>query len=478
MEVQLFGPMQTSSASAPPTTSVGAPGAGLSSGLVARGQSQPNVDSHARPGTLTLDSAGPFKFQSGDMLRGQVVGREGGNVLLRFGQTTLGAATELPLAQGQHVDLQVTGQQDGKWGLQLVSSQLFTSMSEQDVNVALMQMNLPATETNVEVAKAMLSMGLPLSGEDIKSLAQGLAQLPREATPKDVLAAVFLKAGSLPMTPGNVQLLAHFMTEHPFIGAQLVSLQGGFRRLLRDESSRASMSDSLIHLLEEAPGLLGELVLEPRNPSKHATSRRLHNMAFQAGIESMGPHVGDDLDMKAWLESLRDRLRELPGVPAGQLAEMLAELEQNLAATRLMNAAAVAEQGSYYLQIPLAPSQLTAEARILYHVDSQGRPVVDDDNVVIELRVPTETLGVVSWRIEVADGRAAFDVAVDTEAGRAAVAEHLHVLMARVEGLGYTVVAPICRAAEKTEEAEQAGLGTVRVPVQAFERLERVDIQA
>lgn len=412
------------------------------------------------------------------MLRGQVVGRDGGNVLLRFGQTTLGATTELPLEQGQHVDLQVAGQQGGKWGLQLVSSQLFTAMSEQDVNVALMQMNLPATETHVEVAKAMLSMGLPLSGEDVKSLAQGLAQLPREATPKDVLAAVFLKAGALPVTPGNVQILAHFITEHPFIGAQLVSLQGGFRRLLRDDSSRASMSEFLVQMLEEAPGVLGELVLEPHHASGRKAQRRLHDMAFQAGIESMGPHAGDDVDMQEWLKSLRERLRQQGGTLAGQAAGLLGDLEQNLAAMRLMNSAAAAEQGSFYLQIPLAPSQLTAEARILYHVDSQGQPVVDDDNVVIELRVPTEMLGVVSWRIEVTGGLVAFDVAVDTEAGRAAVAEHLHVLMARVEGLGYTVAAPVCRAAEKTEEAEQAGFGGVRVPGQAFERLERVDIQA
>lgn len=476
MEVQLFGPMQISSACAPPMSDIGAQGPGLACMQVPGGDEA--AAPQLAPGMLALDDAGPFTFQPGEMLRGEVMGFDGGSVTLRFGDSTLGATTDVPLQQGQHVDLQVAGQQDGKWTLQVVGSQLFSAMTEEDVSAALLQMDLPVTESHVEVAKAMVSMGLPLGGEDIQQLTQSLSQLPREATPKDVLCAVFLRAGSLPVTATGVQLLASFITEHPFIGAQLLSLQGALRRLVRDESERTTMSDGLVQMLEEAPTVLGELVLEPHRASTRKTQRRLQDMAFQVGIESMGPHAGDDFDMQQWLQGLRERLQRQAGASAEQATALLADLEDGLAAMRLMNSAVTAEQGSFYLQIPLTPSQQTAEARILYHVDSQGRPVVDDDNVVIELRIPTETLDVVTWHITVSGGCATFDVAVDSEAARLALAEHLHVLMARVEALGYTVVTPVFHALEKREDAEQAGLTRVRVPVQSFDRLERVDIQA
>jgi hypothetical protein len=473
LEVQLFGPVQISNA--PPATTAGL-GPGLGETALGRGgpEAPARFDAGSAPNFLQLSNPGNLRLQPGMTMRGQVMGTEGNNVTLRFGDATLTATTGLPLTEGQHVDVQVTGQQQGKWNLQLLGSQLFTAMSEEDVTSTLMQMNLPTSEGNVEVAKTMVAMGLPLRGEDLQELVRNLAQLPREATPQDVMSAVFLKAGSLPLTSTNLQTLATFITEHPFIGAQLMGVGGSLRRLLDDPKSRASMSESLIEMLEETPGLLGEYVLDPLKLSGRKMQQRLHDMAFQAGIESMGPHGGDDFDMQEWLKRLREQLYRQGELTAemGVAAGMFGQLEDNLTATRLMNAAAGAEQGSFYFQVPMKPRHDTAEARLIYHVDGQGAPLLDPENAVIELVIPTENLGLVSYMIVIRNGCVALDAAVDSEEAFRVLEGSLPTLMARLEALGYDLTPATCRPRAKTEQAAMA-------PVSApeLESLERVDIQ-
>lgn len=471
--MQLFGPMQIASACPP---SAGVPDA-LPRGATspsAFGSTPPTFEP-GLPNMLVLDDACGLSFEAGEQLQGEVLDQRESNVLLKFGETTVSARTALSLQQGQRVDLQVTSQPGGRVGLQVVGSQLLCPMSEGDVSLALLQLELPITETNLEVAKAMLTMGLPLQGEDIQALVHDLAHLPHDATPQDVQAAVLLKAGGLPVTPSSLQLLSHFVTEHPFIGAQLMDVQGAFRRLLRDEASRGTLSDALVEMLEGAPGILGELMLDLRQGGGRRAQRRLHGMAFQCGIEAAGPHGRDDLDMQTWLRQLRERLQAVGGGQAERAAAVMADLERSLAAMRLMNSAVTAEQGSFYFQIPLLPSEQTAEARLLYHVDAQGRPVFDPDNAIIDLRIPTVTFGVVSWRIVISRGRLVLDASTEDEAGCEALAAGIGELRARVEALGYAVAVPVCRARAKAEEAEQAD---VRLPARPFETLARVDVQA
>lgn len=428
-------------------------------------------DTGTAPNSLQIGDTGDLRLQPGLLMRGQVLSTEGGNITLQFGEATLNATTELPLQQGQFIDVQVTGQQLGKWTLQLVATQLFTQISQEDVTSILMDLSLPPNDTNVEVAKAMVSMGLPLQRKDIQDLVRNLAQLGREATPQDTTAAVFLKAGALPMTETNVTLLSTFITEHPFIGFQLATLSATFRRLLADPTSRNSMSTSLIDLAEEAPGIIGEFILDPLKLSARKMQQRLQDMAYQTGIELVEPNGGDGFDIMHWLRQLREALYgEKSFTPQmGLAAGLLSDLEESFDAMRLMNAAT---QGSFYFQIPMRHDGDTAEARLIYHVDAQGRPLVDPDNIVIELLVPTRNLGCVSWRIGIRGGCVLLDAAVEDGAGRAVVQRYLPVLVDRLQGLGYEVVLPTCRPRAVSSQPEMP-------PIAApdFETIERVNIQ-
>ncbi len=444
--------------------------AGSATGSAGMGQ-EPPASSLLGPGQLQFEGPPELQFEPGQMVEGQVVGTGDAGVTLMFGDTQVTASTNGMFVPGQFVSLQVDGQVQGKWLMGVAGTHHEAPISEQDVTDSLMALDVQPTEGNVEVAKALLSMGLPLSEANIGELAQALAQLSREASPSDATAAAFLKASSLPLTGSNLGSLSSFLAMQPFIGLQLMNLETSLRRLLNGNDTRSSMSERLVELLEETPSKLGLLALAPRQQSAQALARQMADAAYQQGSGAMGPFVSDDSDLSAWLAAVRERLNsELPGHAASTMS-LLSEMQQNLQAIRLLNNGAAA-QGSQYLQLPLRPSNETAEARLIYHVETGGYGAAGEE-IVIELLVPTTSMGTVSWRIAVCDRRVSLDVALETDAACEAVKSSLVLLTSRLEALGFEVDAPVWR---RRASSEQPRLTPIRTTV--FESLERIDIQA
>lgn len=415
-----------------------------------------------------------MSLESGQMLRGRVLAREGDMITLQMGRNVMQAATNLPVSVGAFLDLQVQGQQGGKWLLQFVGSQQYTAMSEADLTNMLVDMKLPVNDTSVQLARTMVEFGVPVTHQDMQELTRALAQFPGGASANKelLMAACFLKAGRLPMAPQNVLTLANFMVQNPFIGVQLFQLQQAFRRMI-DSGARDAMSKDLSELLGGIPGALNDLALDPRGRNMRKMQQDMRRMAFQAGIEGMGPHAGDDIDMMLWLQSLRQQLSS-PGASLPQLADLRAlldDLVDTLAAQRLLNMA-VSEQGAFYLQIPLKGGDRTVETRFIYHVDSEGRPVLDPGDVRFDVLVPTESLGDVSWQVTLKGGEVALEVSVPAEYARDHLQRYLPVLVDNLEKMGYHVQAVSCWA---RGHEEQAGLKPLAC--KPLETLERVNIQ-
>lgn len=424
------------------------------------------------PGTLQLTTPGTLSLEPGMMLRGQVVGQEDDLVTLQFGRTQLTAFSGVDLEPGAFVDLHVQGQQQGKWSLLLVGSQQYVPMSEHDLSSSLLDLKLPVSEGTLQLARAMVEQGVPLEREGLQDLNRVLTQLPHEATPQDAQAATFLKAGNLPVTPQNVTVLANFILEHPFIGSQMMSLQQSFRRLV--ESTDGRLPRDLEELLAEAPGMIGELVVDPRMRNRQKMQSNMQRMAFQAGIENLGPHVGDDTDYLEWLRFLRAFMAEHEArcpelIGAGCLLDDLAE---NLAAQRLINGAAQAEQGAFYMQIPLQDGRQTAETKLIYHKDSEGRPQVDAHDTDLEIAVPTHHVGEVRYSVTIRDDRLAVDVTVASDEAARHFERYFPVLVDNLERIGYHVQGLACRP----RAVELCGLQPVVSGT--LERMERVSISA
>ena len=254
---------------------------------------------------------------------------------------------------------------------------------------------------------------------------------------------------------------------------QLFQLQQAFRRLV-DTGGRSALPKDLSDLLGEIPGALESLSLDPRGRNMRKMQQNLQDMAFQVGIEGMGPHAGDDIDMLLWLRSLKQRLME-PGADLPEMADFRALLDDildHLAASRLLNAA-VSEQGAFYLQLPLRGGDRTIETRLIYHVDSEGRPVLAPDDACLELRVPTDHLGDVSGRVTLKGGDARVEVSLPAPPARDHLQRHVPVLVDKLERIGYHVQAVSCQARDREEPASIRPLASAP----ALETLERVNIQ-
>ncbi len=435
----------------------------------------------APPGQLTI-TRGQMAFQLGQMLRAQVADQpEDGLLTLKFGDKFMTAATDLALVAGDQVLLRVESQDDDKVNLSVVRQESFSEMSEGDLSSALMDMKMPLDEGNMQLAKGMVEMGMPLTPQDFAEMQKALAQMPN-SSPDDISSAGFLKMAQMPMTPENISTLSNFLSQNPMIGAQLFEVSQTLKKLGKELDARLVPKD-LADLLAKVPGLAGEMGLTPGRPAKRKPSQNLHNMAFQAGIERMGPHVSDDeeWDLVKLMRKLYEGLDGVQGAalnPEGvALAQgLMKDVEQNLQAQQLINRAEAEKMtGLYYMQVPIRfrNEDTTAQIRLEFQRNNRGEPVVDAQNLRVEFSVHTAALGQVSYLLTVVKGQVDLLTQSEDAATRDLIELSLPHLVHRLGALGYQVTAMHAKLAE----AEQSPITPV-VQKQTFEKMERINIKA
>ena len=103
------------------------------------------------------------------------------------------------------------------------------------------------------------------------------------------------------------------------MGAQLFEVSQSLKKLGKELENGDVPKGTLAELLAKVPGLANELGLTPGKPAKRKPSQNLHNMAFQAGIENLGPHVSDDEEWDLVKLAMR-KLREVLDQSKGQIA--------------------------------------------------------------------------------------------------------------------------------------------------------------
>lgn len=398
------------------------------------------------PGSILAKGGQGLQFRPGQVLTGQVAGRQpDGGFLLRLGGHTFTANSRVPLEVGQPLHVQVQGQQQGQVHLQVVKSP-FTTMSSHDVGQAMSKAGVPMTDGNVALATSMVEHGIPLTKENFTSLKSALAQLqpdgspqPGLAQPTRVGAAWFLQSNQLPVTGQNIALLGNFIAANPQLGQQLFALQGELRRLVDSPQRRSSRA---VELLSELPGLLGEFLLEPGGRSGPGKAgKRLFDLARQAGIET---HVGilaggeQDWDLLQMMRELRAALAgEAEGLEAA--FQLMEGLEENLHALQLINRATPdASLGFYYLQVPLRLDRgESAEVWIRYRLKEDGSRVVDPKDMRIEFLISTEHLGDLYCTMDILDRTVHVDLGSDSDEVRAFVERFVAVLSERIAESGW-----------------------------------------
>ncbi|MGM9998186.1 MAG: hypothetical protein ACI38Q_02140 [Candidatus Bruticola sp.] len=415
--------------------------------------------------SFTARGSSASQFSPGQNLFGQVVGRsQNGSFTLRFGNVTLQAGSGLPFTVGQQLNVTVSGQQHGLLTLDMNGSP-FSSLSSESITQTLAQLNLPMSEGNFMLASSLVGHGAPLDRSTFLLMQKVLAQLPPTSNSavfnSRVGAALFLQNNQLPLSSSNILLLSNFIAQNPQAAQQLFSIQGEVRRLLSDPGK---ISSKALEVLNQVPGLLGEMILEPGGMKGTGKSRSkaalLFDTAKQTGIETNLELIGggeSDWELLALLRQLR-QLTQGQSTSLGSLLQQLQDYEDNLQAQRLINQGKPDSSfGFYYMQIPLRFEFCeSAEVWIRYRWKEDGSRVVDPDDCRLEFAVSTDSLGELFFTIETRTGCVDLTVKSDDESVVACLNDYLPVLQERIAELGWTTGTFQAAASQNSENRELA----------------------
>lgn len=387
-------------------------------------------------------------FQPGSTIHGKVAGQQNGQFLLRLGDMMMKADSRVPLKVGESVQFQVQGENKGQVHLKLVSTP-FEKMSMNDLGQTLTNMKMPMDEKTMTLAKTMVEQKIPLTKENLNELKTSLAQTQPQNNaaplPNRVAATTFLQNGSVPVTPQNVGALSNFMANNPQIGQQMAALNTEFKKLTETSHKASKELNDMISQVQTGMGKMTVGDSGKAGAKKEAGGRSMSAMAQQAGMQekstNMGPGGfagGEEWDFPAMLRAMRERAAA-EGLGSDELHSMLKDLEQNIEAQRLINAATPESMiGYYYMQLPLnIPGFQHAEVWVQYTEEGRGRRKVDPEETRIEMFVKTESMGELHFIIDIKNGKLSIDLGTPSGEVRQFAARYLPALAERLRGMGW-----------------------------------------
>ena len=328
----------------------------------------------------------------GQVLQGRVLSSRGETLQLQFGSRLINAQSEVPLHPGAQIQVKVKGQLEGKLNLQLLRQEAFKPLTSEDLSEAFSRLKLPSSESNLQLGRNMVKNGVSLSRDNFSALQKGLSTFSNP-TPQEFKSAAFLLQNRQPLTPKNISTFAAFLTQHPEMGEQLLTLQGRLRDLTNRSGSREAR-----HLAK----LIDGFTLEPQQQNPAQMQARLEKLARLLGAEPGEERLEKNLNSAlTGMAGAEGEGAELPGLLEG--------LQQNIAAQRLVNTADPEAPQSYYLlQVPLklGPDEArTLELKIKYYRDEENAKKVDMDDLRLEFSCELPELGKTEVALTLAKGK-------------------------------------------------------------------------
>lgn len=311
----------------------------------------------------------------------------------------------------------------------------------------LKQAGLPGDAATLNLARALLDHGLPVTPALLAELGEALGQLS-EWTPADAQRAASLKAAGLPVTPGSLSLLASAPSQ---LGEPLARLQAQLQSLQIDK-----LPPPLAALVNAGLEVLNKLQVDwSAGPDKIAEQLR-------ALVEILGQSLERQLTQASPAPSADGlltlaRLRaELAQISAGQsqLEAAVKGLDQFLDAARLAQFRNVLPhptpgEGHWFrLDVPAGvPGDPAAHLRVAYRPGQDG-DVIDATHTRLVLQLDLEDGHALEIDLSVADRQIGAWITATDEALRAGAETELAGLAAGLGQLGYHLKSAHCRVGQ------------------------------
>lgn len=311
----------------------------------------------------------------------------------------------------------------------------------------LKQAGLPGDTATLNLARALLDHGLPVTPALIAELGEALGQLSAW-TATDAQRAAGLKAAGLPVTPGALSLLASAPSE---LGEPLARLQTRLQSLPTD-----TLPKDLAGLVRDGLAVLNKLRLNWSAGPDQITEQ------LRALVEILGQPIEHQLAQAAPPPSSDNlltlaRLRaELAQISAGQpqLEAVVKDLDQFLDAARLAQFRNVAPnptpgEGHWFrLDVPVGlPNDPTAHLRVAYRPGQEG-DVLDAAHTRLVLQLDLDDDHALEIDLSVADRQIGAWITATDETLRAGAEAELPHLEAGLEQLGYHLKSASCRVGQ------------------------------
>ncbi|MDD4550508.1 MAG: hypothetical protein PHT79_12215 [Syntrophomonadaceae bacterium] len=150
----------------------------------------------------------------GEILKGVVQDvRADGLVMIMLKGQLIEAASEVMVKPGEQLYLVVDDFRNGKAYLKVLTPQGIEKMENASISASLQEMGLPAKDEYVAMARKLLQHNLPVTGDNLKSLARGVSMLGG-FTGRNLEIATFALARELPLNQQTLlALLQHISPE-------------------------------------------------------------------------------------------------------------------------------------------------------------------------------------------------------------------------------------------------------------------------
>lgn len=314
-------------------------------------------------------------------------------------------------------------------------------------------------ERNVNVVRAMVAGGLPVSRDNFQAITAGLGRNPA-LTPEQ---AVFMTRENIPINPPNVQHFQQFLEHKGLVGEQLQAIL----TLLEDvpADNRLQITDNRYGKEVAAPQAKAEN-LPVREQNAPQVAARLEQ-AITALFRRVDPHNAHTLprelnaaaltrELNAAVELLYERLERTPDSPArAELHQAVRELEGG---TRFI------QQVSNFTPVVTIPLQwgnerTTAELYV-FNDSENAKKRIDPQNATIFLSLMTANVGRVETFIKVLGKNVECDFKLELPETALLVSGHMLELSNLLEEQGYALART--SVAEKTEASDIMDVSRIR----------------
>lgn len=310
---------------------------------------------------------------------------------------------------------------------------------DKEVTTLLTKLKIPATEENKEMAKTMILFKAQVEEKQMRKLVSTLAEFPN-AGGDEKKSACFLHANKLPVTKESITSTTRYLTTNSQIGDRLVEIRETAMKIAGMTRNRRMRT-----VFTRLAGVMGKFIARPDAHAAHEMKVTLFKLAQALGVEKdiskvMFRQVSSDANVKMdqrmidsltqqtdfgklanTLSSLADKFQAAGAEKALilSLVDGVGRLAESFAGAGLVNEAGMSRAnegapGFCLINVPMFLKDGVSNGKLVITFQPYTRNV-DPENVKIDFRIQTKTLGFMQFILNIINNVVQGNVFVESE---------------------------------------------------------------